>query len=210
MSRRDYTDAKNRLSKETGTVIKDWGGKFPVALVYPNSYYIGMSSLGIASIYGLLNGLQDTVCERFFLEKNDRFPILSIESQRPLPDFPVIGFSVSYELDYFNVVNILKNSGIPLYAAERDERPPLVIAGGPCITSNPMPLAPFFDCLCIGEGEAILPQMLPFFRKSMKREELLTELAAIPGVCVFQATNEKPLPGSGSKTWTLFRRTPSS
>src|SRR4030042_5599382 len=164
MSKNTPKDARYRLSRETGTVIKDWGGRLPVALVYTNTHYIGMSHLGIHTIYKLLNDYDTVVCERIFLEqpaKGDIITPLSLESNRPLPDFAVIAFSITYELDSFNVIKILKSSGIPLYAADRDESHPLVIAGGPCITANPMPLSPFFDCLCIGEAEPILPAMLP-------------------------------------------------
>src|SRR4030042_1985357 len=153
-----------RLSHEEGAIVKDWGGRLPVALIYPNSYYLGMSNLGIHAIYSLLNGYPDVVCERVFRETDNRdknSSLLSIESRRPLTDFAVLAFSVSYELDYFNVVSILKASGIPLYAADRDERYPLIIAGGYCIIANPLPLSPFFDCLCLGEAEPILPTMLP-------------------------------------------------
>ena len=110
-----------RLAREQGTIIKDWGGRLPVALIYPNSYYLGMSNLGLHAIYGLLNSYNNVVCERVFLEPGDKNPPVSLESQRPLADFAVLAFSLSYELDYFNVVSILKASGLPLYAADRDE-----------------------------------------------------------------------------------------
>ncbi|UCC16801.1 MAG: radical SAM protein, partial [Dehalococcoidales bacterium] len=191
MSRHNPKDGRHRLSRETGTVIKDWGGRLPIALVYPNSYYIGMSNLGIHTIYELLNDYDNVVCERVFLEQLDKGnPIipLSLESERPLPDFSVIAFSVTYELDYVNIVKILKSSSIPLYAADRDESHPLIIAGGTCITANPMPLAPFFDCLCIGEAEAILPNMLRVLQEGTgeKRDDLLKSLGKIPGVYVPQ------------------------
>ncbi len=178
-----------RLSREEGTIIKDWGGRLPLALIYPNSYYLGMSNLGIHAIYGLLNSYHNVVCERVFWEienRDNNLSPLSIESRRPLTDFAVLAFSVSYELDYFNVVPILKASGIPLYAADRDERHPLIIAGGPCITANPVPLSPFFDCLCIGEAEPILPAMLPVLSEGIsgKRDELLKALASLPGIYV--------------------------
>jgi len=137
-----------RLSREEGTIIKDWGGRLPIALVYPNSYYLGMSNLGIHVIYSLLNNHNDVVSERVFWERESRdknLSPLSVESQRPLSDFAVLAFSISYELDYFSVVQILRASKIPLYAADRDERHPLIIAGGPCVTANPMPLSPFLD-----------------------------------------------------------------
>jgi radical SAM superfamily enzyme YgiQ (UPF0313 family) len=181
-------EIRKRLAAEQGAVVKDWGGKLPVALIYPNSYNIGMSNLGIQAIYRFLNDRADAVCERFFREPKDTTDVLplAMESQRPLTDFAVLAFSVSYELDYFNIVPILKAGGIPLYAKDRDETQPLIIAGGPCITTNPMPLAPFFDCLCIGEAEAILPEMLPVLREgvSENRAELKKKLAALPGVFV--------------------------
>ncbi|UCD09432.1 MAG: radical SAM protein, partial [Dehalococcoidales bacterium] len=198
MSKNRSKNARYRVSRETGTVLKDWGGRLPVALVYPNSYYIGMSSLGIQTIYKLLNDYDNVVCERVFLEqpvKGGFVTPLSLESERPLPDFAVVAFSVTYELDYFNVKKILKSSGVPLYAKDRDESHPLVIAGGPCITANPIPLAPFFDCLCIGEAEVILPGMLPVLGEGIggKRDDLLEVLSENPGVYVPQENADKPV-----------------
>jgi radical SAM superfamily enzyme YgiQ (UPF0313 family) len=190
---------KNRRSKfrwgqslpsyEQGAVKKDWGGKLPIALVYPNSYYIGMSNLGIHSIYKLLNSYSDVVCERVFWDEG---PILSVESRRPLVDFSVIAFSISYELDYFKVVEILKRTGVPLYAAERKDNHPLVIAGGVCVTANPMPLAPFFDCLCIGEAEPIVPTLLSVLSQNHgQRDNMMVELAKLSGIYVPQYHNDK-------------------
>ena len=181
-------EIRNRLAAEQGTIVKDWGGKLPVALIYPNSYHIGMSNLGIQAIYRFINDRTDAVCERVFWEPKDSTDVLplAMESQRPLTDFAVIAFSLSYELDYFHVVPILKASGIPVYARDRDETHPLIIAGGPCITTNPLPLSPFFDCLCIGEAEAILPEMLPVLIDgvSENRAELKKKLSSLPGVFV--------------------------
>ncbi|MDI6814778.1 MAG: radical SAM protein, partial [Dehalococcoidales bacterium] len=198
MSWDEVKRARRRLSREQGTIIKDWGGRIPIALIYPNSYYIGMSNLGLHAIYSLLNSYNEVVCERAFWERDKRDklqPTLSLESQRPLSDFTILAFSISYELDYFNVVQILKASGIPLYAADRDDRHPLVIAGGPCIIANPLPLSPFFDCLCIGEAEPILPAMLPILTEGVtgKRNELLKRLASIPGVYVPQCYSGTPV-----------------
>lgn len=183
-----------KLSRETGAVTKDWGGKLPVALIYPNSYYIGMSNLGIQAIYRLLNERPDCVCELVFWNPNDALPApstslgtsLAMESQRPITDFAVLAFSVSYELDYFHVAQVLRAAGIPLCSRDRDETHPVVIAGGPCLTANPMPLASFFDCVGIGEAEAILPAMIPVLKEgaSEDRDELLKKLATLPGVYV--------------------------
>jgi radical SAM superfamily enzyme YgiQ (UPF0313 family) len=190
--------AKGRLPRESGTIIKDWGGKLPFALVYPNSYFIGMSNLGLQAIYGLLNRRNDAVCERAFWDKENRenraLPV-SVESQRPLNDFAVLAFSLNYEIDYFNVVPILKASGFPIYSSERDASQPLLIAGGPCITANPMPVAPFFDCLCIGEAEALLPAMLPVLEEGISgdRSDLLKALSKVPGVYVPRFNSNIPV-----------------
>ncbi|MFC1847002.1 radical SAM protein [Chloroflexota bacterium] len=182
---------RERLAREQGTIIKDWGGRLSVALVYPNSYYIGMSNLGVHTVYSLLNNYSDIVCERVFLDNES---LHSLESRRPLADFDVIALSISYELDYFNVVSILKESGIPLYAADRNDSHPLVVAGGACITANPMPLAPFFDCLCIGEAEKIIPSLLETIcRGDIGRQGRLAELAKLPGVYAPQHCGGAPV-----------------
>ncbi len=201
--------ARRRLSREQGTIIKDWGGRVPIALVYPNSYYIGMSNLGVHALYGLLNSYDKVVAERAFWEREDRdnrSPALSLESQRPLSDFAVIAFTISYELDYFNVAHMLKASGIPLYAADRDERHPLVIAGGPCIMANPMPLSPFFDCLCIGEAEPIISVILPVIAEGIggRRSELLKSLASLPGIYVPQYYSGRPVVRQWAKNLDEF------
>ena len=181
-------EARKRLEGEDGAVRKDWGGKAHVALVYPNSYHVGMSSLGFQTVYGLFNDYENLVCERVFLEPGKRGagdPI-SLESQRPLPDFDVIAFSISYELDYFNVVRVLSAAGIPLLAADRDESHPLLLAGGPSVTANPQPLSRFFDCFAVGEAEAILPGVVRVLTERFEspKKELLDDLASLPGVYV--------------------------
>ena len=180
----------------------------PVALVYPNSYYLGMSNLGLHALYSLLNSHDKVVGERAFWEtdRDSRLPPLSLESQRPISEFAVLAFSVSYELDYFNIVHILKTSGIPLYAADRDERYPLVIAGGPCITANPVPLSPFFDCLCIGEAEPILPAIFPVLSEGIagRRDDLLKMLASLPGIYTPQYYSGKPVARQWAKNLDDF------
>ena len=99
MVRGRVTNARRRLSREQGTIFKDWVGRLPIALIYPNSYYVGMSNLGIHAIYRLLNSYSDIVCERAFWEKENqvqRRPPLSLESQRPLADFAALAFSISW------------------------------------------------------------------------------------------------------------------
>ncbi|MBI2847182.1 MAG: radical SAM protein [Chloroflexi bacterium] len=187
------SEAKRRLSHEKGAIFKDWGGRIPVALIYPNSYYIGMSNLGFQTIYNFFNRDKRFVCERVFWEDlaakqrgSSTAQPLSLESQRPLSDFAVLAFSISFELDYFNVVQLIRSAGIPLHSHERDKSHPLVIAGGPCVFTNPEPLAPFFDALAIGEGEVILPSFMDALHQGIHhpRDRLLGTLAELPGVYV--------------------------
>jgi radical SAM superfamily enzyme YgiQ (UPF0313 family) len=188
--------AKAQLEKENGAVFKDWGGRLRVALAFPNTYYVGMSSLALQIIYQTFNDLPDVVCERVFWDKDGRRAgrsLISLESQRDLDEFDVLAFTISYEMDYFNVVEMLRQAGIPPLAAERsaDAAPdgpawPLVIAGGPGVTMNPEPMAPFFDAIVIGEGEEVIPQLTTIFRSQIydSRLDLLTILDRIPGVYV--------------------------
>jgi radical SAM superfamily enzyme YgiQ (UPF0313 family) len=177
--------ARSRLEGEVGTICRDWGGRLPVALVYPNSYYVGMSNLGVHVVYKAFNEYPDVVCERVFYEKANGVPI-SVESQRPLHEFPVLAFSLSFELDYLNVVQMLRRSGIPLSSTERDRSHPLLIAGGPCVMANPEPLAQIMDAFAIGEAEVIVPRLVEALKRiaSRDREELLRRLALLPGVYV--------------------------
>jgi radical SAM superfamily enzyme YgiQ (UPF0313 family) len=194
---REIENMRRRLAGEEGAVVKGWGGRIPVALVYPSSYYIGMSSLGVHAIYKILNSYDNIVCERAFWEKGNNLatPAVSTENIRPLSDFAVIAFSLTYELDYFNIPLILKSCGIPVYARERTAEHPLVIAGGPVVMANPAPVAPFFDALGIGEAEVLLPPLIPFFEKagSTNRATLLQEIATLPGMYVPLIPNEKPI-----------------
>jgi radical SAM superfamily enzyme YgiQ (UPF0313 family) len=186
-----YIDqAKRILDREEGTVRKDWGGRLPVVLIYANTYQLGMSSLALHSVYRLFNDQPDVVCERAFSgyqsPPRDDETILSIESQRPLTDFPVIAFTISYEMDYFNAVQLLRRAGVPLLAEERDESWPLIIAGGPAVTTNPAPLAEVFDAFAIGEGEAIVPPLVDALWEAgnAPRDEGLRILAQVPGMYV--------------------------
>ena len=180
-----------RRRDEQEVVVKDWGGRLPVAIVYPNSYYVGMSNLGVHTLYRLLNDYREIVAERIFYGDS---PALSIESRRPLGHFAALAFSVSYELDYFNVVSMLRQNGFPLYAAERDQNQPLVMAGGACITANPMPLAPFFDCMCIGEDEVVLPQVVEVLSQGIgQRDECLKAISQIPGMYVPGYNDDRPI-----------------
>jgi radical SAM family uncharacterized protein len=181
------------LDAEQGTVHKDWGGKIAVALVYPNAYAVGMSNLGFQTIYRHLNALPDVVCERVFLPDaadiaelaRTRSVPFSLESQRPLTDFHMIGFSVTYEGDYINVLRILELAGIPLRAAERRPHDPLVLMGGVCAFSNPEPIAPFMDFVVVGEGEELVGELIQAYREQYRdRASFLDLLVGLEGVYV--------------------------
>ncbi len=156
--------AQTLVAGEEGVVRKDWGGRVSVALVYPNTYAVGMSNLGFQTIYEHLNALPDVVCERVFFpdpEDLDEYartetPPFSLESQRPLSDFDLVGFSVTFEGDYINVVRLLRMAGIPARARDRRPEDPVVLMGGVCAFSNPEPVAPFMDFVVVGEGEEIV------------------------------------------------------
>jgi radical SAM family uncharacterized protein len=181
------------LAEEQGTIRKDWGGKIAVALVYPNTYAVGMSNLGFQTIYSHLNRLPDVVCERVFapdpadadeLRRTGTAPF-SLESQRPLGDFHVVGFSVTYEGDYVNVLRLLDLAGLPRRATARRAHDPLVIMGGVCAFSNPEPVAPFMDAIVVGEGEEVVGELVQAYREGHgDRQRLLDRLVAVAGVYV--------------------------
>jgi radical SAM superfamily enzyme YgiQ (UPF0313 family) len=187
---------RERLAQETGTIRKDWGGRIRVGLVFPNTYYIGMSSLGFQTIYRLFNEASDVVCERAFLPDSDgQFEMprnrpdlepLTLESGRPLREFDVVAFSVSFELDYFHMVQILRAAGIPLLARDRTDDDPIVIAGGACIIDNPEPVADFLDIAFVGEGEAQVPDFIDVLRAELEhgRDAVLKGAARHQGMYV--------------------------
>ena len=185
MDWKSISRARSKLEQEEGTVHKDWGGRIPIALAYPNTYYIGMSNLGLHVIYRLLNEQPDVVCERIFCDTDGGRPV-SLESQRPMDEFAVVAYTIPFEIDYFNLVTMLRRAGIPLSSEDRDETHPLLIAGGACVMANPEPLAPIFDAFVIAEGEVAVPDLVETLRQRLSgnREELLKGLATIPGLYI--------------------------
>ena len=185
------------LNREDGYEKKSWGSALTICLAYPNRYRTGMGNLGFQTAYKLLNRQSAVICERVFLpDPGDEasfspgpLPLFSLESQRPLRDFDIVAFSLSFENDYPHILEILSLGGIPLLAEERTAGDALVIAGGICVTMNPEPLADFFDIFLIGEAEAILPDFLTALHrhreKGDKKEELLLGLQRdVPGAYV--------------------------
>ena len=188
------------LGNEWNVVRKDpRAQKVRFAICFPDLYEIGMSNLGLRIIYGLLNSLPEVSCERVFLPdvdmreilKTRKIPLFSLESKMELSEFDLIGFCLSCELSYTNMLAVLDLSGIPLLAKDRDSAFPLVIAGGASV-GNPEPAADFVDLFLIGEAEEALPEIIERYKESkiknqkskITREETLRELAGIKGVYV--------------------------
>ena len=188
------------LGNEWNAVRKDpRAQKVRFAICFPDLYEIGMSNLGLRIIYGLLNSLPEVSCERVFLPdvdmreilKTRKIPLFSLESKTELSEFDFIGFCLSCELSYTNMLAVLDLSGIPLLAKDRDSAFPLVIAGGASV-GNPEPAADFVDLFLIGEAEEALPEIIERSKESkiknqkskITREETLRELAGIKGVYV--------------------------
>ncbi len=142
------------------------------ALAYPDLYDVGMSHLGTQVLYHLVNDRPDSLSERVFapaedmesLLREEDIPLFSLESRRPVTDFDLLGITLQYEMTYTNVLNLLSLARIPLRSEDRDDQHPFVLAGGPC-AFNAEPLAPFFDLVCLGDGEDLLPQVIETYRR---------------------------------------------
>lgn len=197
MNRKDLIDRLQALYKDEDsrvTVNPHAGQK--VAIVYPNTYFVGMSNLGLHIIYEEINLRNDSVCERIFLpEKKEleaydktKTPLMSVETQRPMHQFDVVAFDVTFEMDYFHIPLMLRHGRVPIMGKDRTEFDPIVIAGGPCATFNPEPFADFIDAFIIGEGEGIVSRVLDIIRdgkmEGLDRHAILRQLANISGVYV--------------------------
>ena len=197
MNRKDLIDRLQELYKDEDsriTVNPHAGQK--VAIVYPNTYFVGMSNLGLHIIYEEINLRNNSVCERIFLpEKKEleaydktKTPLMSVETQRPMHQFDVVAFDVTFEMDYFHIPLMLRHGRVPIMGKDRTEFDPIVIAGGPCATFNPEPFADFIDAFIIGEGEGIVSRVLDIIRdgkmEGLDRHAILRELANVSGVYV--------------------------
>jgi len=192
MSRRLIEKYRQRAALETGACHRPRGGRLTVALVYPNSYYQGMSNLGLQTVYRILNSRDDTLCERFFLPDSEDldehrrtgFPLVSVETQSPLDEFDLVAFSISFENDYLNLPAIFELGRLPFWREERNDRHPLVLCGGVCAFLNPEPLAAIMDLFAIGEAEVILPGLLDAMlgAENRRRDIVLTRLAQLAGI----------------------------
>ena len=175
---------RRRLIDEVGRIEKQ--APFTVGLAYPSPYATGMSSLGYQRIYRAIQEASGFSAERLFLDDagvQSSAP-LSYESLRPLSDFPVIAFSVAYELELAGLIKMLDGSGIPVRRQERTDRHPLVLAGGPLTFSNPTPLAGMVDAILMGEAEELTIAALKLIEACSSRQAQLDALATLPHVFV--------------------------
>ena len=190
------------VKKPARYIGKEWNvsekmldsARLKVCLCFPEMYEVGMSNLGIRILYSILNGIEGVACERAFapdadMEKflrENKLALFSLESQRPLADFDLLGFGVGYELSFTNILAMLDLAGLPLLSSQRDRSHPLVIAGGTSVF-NPEPIADFIDAFFIGEAEeacAEIVEVILRHKGDSGKEKLLEELARIEGVYV--------------------------
>jgi radical SAM superfamily enzyme YgiQ (UPF0313 family) len=195
---------RERLAAESGTL--GMGRHAPICLAYPSPYRVGMSSLGFQTLYRILNEERAVGCHRAFLPDawepmalpwpQPRESILSYEAERPLSGYPIVALSVAYELEVVGVVRLLEGCGIPVLAAQRGPRDPIVIAGGPLTTSNASALLPFVDLLLAGEGEELLPRAVDAILSAGSRAAALVAAAALPSTIVGEVEpgHFEPLP----------------
>lgn len=181
---------------EWNAVRKTWASApLRMVLAYPDTYEVGMSNLGLQILYDVVNRHSDALCERVFAPWPDMeatmraqgIPLYALESRRSLADFDVIGFSLPYELNLTNVLNMLDLAGLPVRAGDRDEVTPLVIAGGSG-AYHPEPMADFIDAFVVGEGEEAILEVIDVVRqareRSVDKETTLRQLARLAGVYV--------------------------
>ncbi|MBA3924437.1 MAG: B12-binding domain-containing radical SAM protein, partial [Nostocaceae cyanobacterium] len=188
------------LGNELGAVHKAWDtANVRWTLTYPEVYEVGASNLGHIILYNILNAQPRSLCDRAYLPAPDlaaklratNTPLFAVESKRALTEFDLLGFSLSYELGATNILEMLDLAGIPKTWLERQASSfPLIFAGGQTATSNPEPYADFFDFIALGDGEELLPEigLIIEFGKTagLSRQELLLDLAQVPGVYVPQ------------------------
>jgi radical SAM family uncharacterized protein len=178
---------------EWNSVAKSWdSASLHIALCYPDTYELGMSNLALPVLYEILNRQPDVIAERVFapwadmedLLRSSRQRLFSLETRHPLDEFDIVAFSLGYELTYTNVLTVLDLGGIPLLREQRDERHPVVIAGGSCAV-NPEPMSDFIDLFFVGEAEEGLPELLDALRaRGGGRQSFLRAAARISGVYV--------------------------
>jgi len=174
-----------RLAAETGTLFKEAPER--VALVYPSPYSVGMSSLGFLTIYREINSRPGRAAERAFLS-DDKAPmsgtLTTYESGTPVGNFRVVALSVAYELEISGLIRVLEDSGIPVFAEDRQEHHPFILCGGPLTNSNPLPIAPYADAIVMGEADELVHGVLDVIFGTGTKHDALSTLAKMPGCFV--------------------------
>ena len=211
---------------EYNSIVKDWDTtSYRLALLFPDVYDLGMSNLGLAILYDIVNGHPDMLAERAYTPwvdmlaamRREAIPLYGLESRHPLADFDVLGFSLAYEQLYTNVLTTLDLAGIPLRAADRTDEPLIIAGGSACL--NPEPMHAFFDAFFIGEGEEAIVEIVRAWtdarRTGLGRAEALAELAEIEGVYVpahWQVSYHEDgrIASTDHRPWTIPHRSSST
>jgi len=205
------------VHEEVGLVTKQ--APFRVALCYPNRYSVAASSLGLQVIYRSLNGIPGCSAARAVSpepELEGKLPpggVLTLEDEQPISSYPLIAFSLSYEIDLLNILRMLRDARIPCLREERSPEDPFILIGGPVSLSNVLPFTPFADAIVMGEAEEVLPQIIEEIRANETNEARRRALAGLPGVYVPEhhglhqpepnLVSEPHIPAFGS-FWTPF------
>ena len=212
------------IGTEFGAVHKDLDqARVRFALAFPDTYEVGMSNLGFRLLYHLLNDRPEVACERVFLPWPDMegmlaargIPLFTLESRAPVKAFDVLGITLQFELAYTSVLAMLDLAGVPLLAAERAEDDPLVVGGGPC-AFNPEPVADFFDCFVLGDGEEVAVELAAavaesgFRRGGASRRELLARLARDPGRSTSRPSSRRATTPCPGRSWPSSRSGPAT
>lgn len=184
------------IGGEMNAVEKDWDAvKARFAFCFPDTYEIAMSHLGMKILYHLINERPDALCERVCMPgadmadgmRRENVPLFGLESRHSLREFDIVGFTLQYEMSFTNILEMLDLGRIPVYARERSEEMPIIVAGGPC-AFNPEPLAPFIDAFMIGDGEEVMHELIDVIRdgraEGKSRLDILRALAGVEGVYV--------------------------
>ena len=178
-----------RRARERGAILKD--APIRITLAYPNTYKVGMASLGFQTAYKLMNAEPDVVAERVFLEELPG-ELITYESGRRPAEAEIFAVSIAYELDLTNLARLLVRSRIEPLREKREDGDPLVIVGGPLTSSNPWPLAPFADVILIGDGEETIPALFEAYRNAGSKAEFLDLIEGLPGVFLPDRMTREP------------------
>jgi len=182
------------IGGEFNAIIKDKAA-VRMAVSYPDMYELGMSNNGLAILYSVINSISGLACERVFAVAHDfedklrhnNIPLYTLETYTPLNELDIIGFNISYELLYTNLLQIIDLGKIPIFSKDRGNNCPLIIAGGESV-SNPLPMSDFIDLFYIGDGEEGILEILNAIKdaksKNLSRNDIIESLEGIKGILI--------------------------